>query len=943
MKVTAILVTHNGERWLPRVLEALAASTVRPDRFVVVDTGSTDESIDLTTRTFGRSPLELPSDTGYGAAVAAALQSAPPSGEDEWIWLLHDDSAPAPRCLEKMIAAAEASDQTTAALGPKLREWPTLRRLLEVGVTVTGTGRRETGLEPGEPDQGQHDRAGRVLAVNTAGMLVRRDVLEYFGFSPELPLFANDLDFGWRLAARSLQTRVVPTAVMFHAEAAYRGRRDAELADHHRRDARAAEMFVVLANGSRRWHAVRLVRMFFSGILRALGFSLVRAFGEARAELAALRMVYGPSRRHHRARRARQEAASAPSSELNGLLAPVWMPWRHGLDFVIDFVRAVAAITADHVRTRLAAESAKGPLAGRILRSPTSYALAIVFLVALVAERGLMGPGPISGGALLPTPGGPGHWWSLWWSSWHWVGQGSSVAGPPYALPMAVASSIGFGQPGLVIWLIFGMGVPLAGVGAWRFTARLGLGPWPQAWACITYALVPVSMGVLSGGRLGTMVTAILLPWIGRAALGLASPSAEGRERSVWRIVLVGGLAACFAPVLALLLILLALVAPIFGLSALTVRQRLILACGPLVLMLPWLVSAVRTPGAFVTEAGAAITSTPRLGTFDLLTGSLPGSSHVSVWLLLGIPIAALAALVRPATRTLVLRCWTVAALCALMGVAYAWTEIDLPGRPHFTPYPGVPLLLEIAALIVAAVGATSALRGAVMESSFGIRQVAVAVVTVFALVAPVAGVVVWLSTTGDSALRGDGKSVSGTQVPAYIAQAAATSHTQATLVVTGGVSSSRTPAITYMIQRSPVVLGDDAVLVLTPSSTAISRTLADLLAGHAPEAASTLAAAGIGYVYAPSPVAPLVAGSFDVAPQFTTTYPPNPAARAWQVSVGGSESGLPKPGAVGAAVHRWLVLAQLLALLVVIVLAAPGRATEGEPDREVALRGGED
>ena len=83
-------------------------------------------------------------------------------------------------------------------LGPKLREWPSLRRLLEMGVTISGTGSRETGLERGEYDQGQHDRLRDVLAVNTAGMLVRRSVREEIGFDPALPLFGNDIDFGWR-------------------------------------------------------------------------------------------------------------------------------------------------------------------------------------------------------------------------------------------------------------------------------------------------------------------------------------------------------------------------------------------------------------------------------------------------------------------------------------------------------------------------------------------------------------------------------------------------------------------------------------------------------------------------------------------------------------------------------------------------------------------------
>ena len=47
-------------------------------------------------------------------------------GDCEWVWLLHDDSRPAPGALEALLAAAEANPDADI-LGPKLREWPSLR------------------------------------------------------------------------------------------------------------------------------------------------------------------------------------------------------------------------------------------------------------------------------------------------------------------------------------------------------------------------------------------------------------------------------------------------------------------------------------------------------------------------------------------------------------------------------------------------------------------------------------------------------------------------------------------------------------------------------------------------------------------------------------------------------------------------------------------------
>ena len=231
--------------------------------------------------------------TAYPEAVRIALEQVDEVGDAEWIWLLHDDSNPAPDALERLLAAA-ADDPGAEILGPKLREWPSLKRLLEVGVTISGTGRRETNLEPGEYDQGQHDEVRDVLAVNTAGMLVRRQVLEELGgFDDNLPIFGNDIDFGWRAASRGHRTVVVPQAIVFHAEAAHRGTRRTPLTGRHTHyQERRAALFTLLANAPARKLPWQVVRLFFGTLLRMVGFFVVRSPGEALDDLAALFSVY---------------------------------------------------------------------------------------------------------------------------------------------------------------------------------------------------------------------------------------------------------------------------------------------------------------------------------------------------------------------------------------------------------------------------------------------------------------------------------------------------------------------------------------------------------------------------------------------------------------------------------------------------------------------------
>ena len=75
---TALLVCHDGRRWLPLVLRLLAEQTHPPRRVVAVDTGSTDDSADLLREAVGAEQvLAMPRGTGYAAATAPCGRFGP--------------------------------------------------------------------------------------------------------------------------------------------------------------------------------------------------------------------------------------------------------------------------------------------------------------------------------------------------------------------------------------------------------------------------------------------------------------------------------------------------------------------------------------------------------------------------------------------------------------------------------------------------------------------------------------------------------------------------------------------------------------------------------------------------------------------------------------------------------------------------------------------------
>src|SRR3954447_22993636 len=113
--VTAVVVVHDGDRWLPRCLDAIRDQRRRPQRLVVVDTGSVDGSAELAPAAGEEIELvRLARDTGFPAAVAAGLAASDDrpgprrrGPVTERVWLLHDDCRPEADALFELLAEVE--------------------------------------------------------------------------------------------------------------------------------------------------------------------------------------------------------------------------------------------------------------------------------------------------------------------------------------------------------------------------------------------------------------------------------------------------------------------------------------------------------------------------------------------------------------------------------------------------------------------------------------------------------------------------------------------------------------------------------------------------------------------------------------------------------------------------------------------------------------------
>ena len=889
--VTAVLVSHDGARWLPDVLAGLLGQE-RPVQYAcAADTGSADESARLVTEAFGPDRvLHLARRTGFGTAVAEAVRAAPvltpddlpylkrpsgwdpvtrtwrdeaydlpdlPYGEPEhWLWLLHDDCAPAPDALAELLRVVEQEREAgddVAIVGPKLRGWYDRRQLLEVGVSIANSGRRWTGLERREQDQGQHDQVRPVLSVSSAGMLIRRDVFdELGGFDPRLPLMRDDVDLCWRAQAAGHRVLIAPDAVVRHAEAASRERRTVDCvgrtaASPHKVD-KAGAAYALLANtrtAALPWVFLRLV---LGTLMRTLGYLVGKVPGQALDEITGLmatllrpERVLAARRRRGRPQRSKEE------------LRPLFPPPGATLRLTLEQAASSLAGRSDPEipsggRHGGAVESGPGSddadfleieqfaRLKRIARKPGPVLFAVLLLISLVACRNLLGGGALAGGALLPAPGDLFELWGRYTDAWHPVGTGGTPAAPPYLAVVALVATALFGSTGLAVTVLLVCSVPLAGCTAYFASRPLVESRLLRAWASVAYAFLPAATGALAGGRLGTAVLAVLLPLIARAgvaAAGLGSglkSGTPGSWRATWAYALLLTLATAFTPIVWPLALLL-------GVGLILLRRtepiahalRLLAALGtPLLVLAPW--SLALLPFGFFREAGLPY-GTGAASALDLLGASPGGPGTLAGLLLVGIVLAALAALLRAERQATVRAAWVVA-LTALLFAALS----------NGSTWAGPATLVYGIALLTAAIVGAEGARQRVAEQSFGWRQPLAGLVALAAGLAPLIAAVAWMADGADGPLeRRD-----PVQVPAFVAEDSGTRDQVRTLVL-GGDSTAEVPY--SLVRGSGARLGDAELSDALGANSRLDEVVANLVAGSGADQADQLGSFAVRYV----------------------------------------------------------------------------------------------
>lgn len=873
--VTAILVSHDGATWLTEVVAALTSQSRTIDRLIAVDTQSKDSSAQLL-RKAGIKTISMPRDTGFGAAINAGLAAASPSTRKarpentvvEWIWLIHDDCAPSTNALAELLIAVDQRPNVAVA-GPKLLGWYNRNHLLEIGISIAGNGARWTGLEYREEDQGQHDGVREVLAVSTAGALIRRDVFEEIGgLDATLSLFRDDVDFGWRARVAGHSVIYVSSAIAYHAEAASSERRSIDVSDAflHRPlllDRRNAA-YVILANAS--WWLLPFLSLQLLGasIFRALGYLLVKLPGYAGDEIAAVGFLLIKPQELINARRDRKKTRLLSSQVIAQFVPP------RGSQIRLAFEKSRTAISRGRVARTLAPaisvatepsysllnlgdeeieqsdlELQRPPARIRaIARRPIFFISIALILVTLIASRFRLGV--LSGGGLSTSPASGFDLLNKYIESWHPIGLGSSASTPPWVAIIGLFSVLTLFNAKLFLTLLFLLAVPLAFFGAFRCAKKFTQSQVIATSGALLYAFCSAILGSVNSGRFATIVVALIFPFLLPPLLRI-SKIQEIKWREIFMLGILISTITAFSPIMYWALFIWQLALALLDLRPQhehpLVKERILrratLLLLPILLCIPWSLEFFFHPARTLLEPGILVAGGDQL---SLLLANPGGISTAPLWIFSPVLLIALISLFHEKTLQLG------EAALFLMAFSLIFGSTELIGHGTLSPvklWMGGPLSLATLIALIAGVILLDEFAPKLSQLHLDMRHILAAFACLLCALSLLFSIGWWTTSGAGSVLRAN----QVTPLPAFLTANAETPERFKTLVLRKKASE-----LSFFIARNRDLELGDADIV-TGSTVALDKSVDELATGSGLTSSKTFSELGIRYVFMLNPV----------------------------------------------------------------------------------------
>lgn len=219
-QIAVVALCWNGRALLEQFVPQWIATTPEVAELIVVDNGSTDDSVAYLRAQYPQVRLICFDDNyGFAEGYNRALSLLP----HPYVVLLNSDATPQSRhWLDHPLQLMETNPEI-AALQPKIRAYDAPRFFEYAGAAggfVDALGYpycRGRLFDSVEEDTGQYDTPMDIMWASGAALLVRRAVyLEVGGLDAGFFAHQEEIDLAWRMRARGYRVVVDPTSTVYH-------------------------------------------------------------------------------------------------------------------------------------------------------------------------------------------------------------------------------------------------------------------------------------------------------------------------------------------------------------------------------------------------------------------------------------------------------------------------------------------------------------------------------------------------------------------------------------------------------------------------------------------------------------------------------------------------------------------------------------------------------
>ena len=211
-KVSCIIITYNGMKWIENCLLSLEKS-IHPVDVIVIDNGSSDGTIELIENSFPKITfLRSPENLGFGAANNLGFEMAA-SKNSEFIFLLNQDTVIYPDTIDILIKVFDSHSKIGIVSPLHLNDYgDKLDKKFEEYISAKTCKDFISDMTLGHPKEYYE-----IGFVNAAAWMLKTKVIKEIGlFSKEFFHYGEDSNFLQRLKYYDFLLAITPFSKIHH-------------------------------------------------------------------------------------------------------------------------------------------------------------------------------------------------------------------------------------------------------------------------------------------------------------------------------------------------------------------------------------------------------------------------------------------------------------------------------------------------------------------------------------------------------------------------------------------------------------------------------------------------------------------------------------------------------------------------------------------------------